>query len=371
VTTPVALPYFTKAVLGCGGTFKSSVADFEVEEVPAYLPSGEGEHLFLWIEKRDRSTQDVARELAAQLGVQESAISWAGLKDRNAVTRQFLCLPARLAGSKLASVALTGATVLSSARHRNKLKSGHLHGNQFRVVLRGIVDAGAAESSLTLLRSAGLPNYYGAQRFGMKHDNAERGKAILLRGGRHRDRFERKLFLSAFQSELFNRVLARRIEASTMTAALAGDVLKKHESGGEFVCDDPETDQRRADLFELSATGPMFGPDMRATSGVPEEIERQVLAEAGVTLQTFEAGGGETAGARRHLRVPLKNLSHRFLEENTAAGARQDLEMRFELPAGAYATTLIRELLKTDAAPAAGIDNPLAAVGEGGVCDGG
>jgi tRNA pseudouridine13 synthase len=332
-------PYFTAEVPGCGGAFRQSPEDFVVEELPAYQPLGEGdcEHLFLWVEKRGRSTPEVAQALAKHLGVKERDVSWAGLKDRQAITRQFLCVPAK-AEARLAGFELTGVQVLWSKRHRNKLKVGHLAGNHFTLQVRGVTDAGAAEATLARLAQGGLPNYFGEQRFGHSGQNAARGKAILLAGGRHRDRFERKLFLSAYQSELFNRVLARRLTAGTFTSALQGDVLKKHQTGGEFVCAEPAVDQPRVEAFEVSATGPIYGPTMRAAEGAVGEAEAAVLAEEGLTLQTFEAGGDETAGTRRFFRTPLTQLEH-ALEGDV-------LTLRFVLPAGSYATALLRELLK-------------------------
>ncbi len=334
------LPFLTADVPGCGGVFKATPEDFEVEELPAYEPSGErdAEHLFLWIEKRGLSTQDAAKALTRHCGLKEKDVSWAGLKDRHAVTRQYLCAPARFVEPKLADLQVPGLTVLRSARHRNKLKSGHLHGNRFTLRLRGVRDVDAARASLAALVKAGVPNYFGEQRFGLGGDNAARGKAILLAGGRHRDRFERKLFLSAYQSELFNRVLAARLSDGTYARALVGDVLKKVPTGGEFLCAEPLVDQPRVDAFEVSPTGPMFGPEMRHPTGDADALESRVLVDEGIERALFERGGGETLGTRRTLRVPLA------LEALEAEG--EVLTLRFTLPAGSYATVLLRELLK-------------------------
>ena len=336
------LPTLTADLPGCGGTFKATPEDFVVEELPAYEPSGEQdcEHLFLWIEKRGRSTQDVAKALARHCGIQEKDVSWAGLKDRQAVTRQYLCAPARFVEPKLATFALEGVTVLKTARHRNKLKGGHLRGNRFELVVRGVRDQGVAKEALARLVRLGIPNYFGEQRFGVGGDNAEKGKRILQAGGRHRDRFERKLFLSAYQSDLFNRVLAARLSAGTFATALLGDVLKKNLTGGEFLCEDPLVDQPRVDALEVSPTGPLFGPEMRRPEGVVDALEEAVLAQEGVTRELFVAGGNETMGARRLLRIQLS------LESAEAEG--DSLRLKFSLPAGSYATVLLRELLKGD-----------------------
>ncbi len=334
------LPYLTAGIPGAGGVFKTTPEDFEVEELPAYEPTGEldCEHLFLWVEKRGQSTQDVAKALARHCGFPEKDVSWAGLKDRQAITRQYLCAPARFVEPKLATFAMPGVTVLRHARHRNKLKGGHLHGNRFILTLRGVTDADAAKRSLEQLTKLGVPNYFGEQRFGLGGDNAVKGKQILLAGGRHRDRFERKLFLSAYQSELFNRVLAKRLHDGSYAKALVGDVLKKVPTGGEFICADAVVDQARVDAFEVSPTGPLYGPEMRRPEGEVDALEAAVLADEGVERALFEKGGGETLGVRRPLRVPLA------LEDVAAEG--DTLKLRFTLPAGSYATVLLRELLK-------------------------
>lgn len=334
------LPRLTAALPGCGGVFKASPDDFEVEELPAYEPHaepGSDEHLFLWVEKRGRTTQEVAKALARHCGLGERDVSWAGLKDRDAVTRQYLCAPARLVEPKLGTFAMDGVTVLRAARHKNKLKSGHLHGNRFRVVIRGVRDAGVAREALALLQRLGVPNYFGEQRFGLGGNNAARGKLILERGGQHRDRFERKLFLSAFQSDLFNRVLARRVADGSFARAVQGDVLKRHPLGGEFACEDPAVEQPRIDAFEVSPSGPLFGPEMKRPTGEIGALEDEVLAEQKVERALFEKGGDETRGARRWLRIPFA------LEGEALDG--DALELRFTLPAGSYATVVLRELL--------------------------
>jgi tRNA pseudouridine13 synthase len=345
------LPYVTARLPGCGGTFKATPEDFLVEELPAYELSaevGSDEHLFVWVDKRGHSTQDVAKAIARHCGITERDVTWAGLKDRQAVTRQYLCMPARLTEEKLASFSMEGVTLLRQGRHRNKLKTGHLHGNKFELVVRGVESVPALEATLAALRSSGLPNFYGEQRFGASNNNAARGKALLLRGGKHRDRFERKMLLSAYQSELFNRVLTKRLERGLFAKALLGDVLKKHETGGEFVCADVAVDQLRVDAFEVSPMGPMFGPEMRAAEADAAALEAEVLAAENVTLATFEAGGDESRGTRRVMRIPFDASS-----EVVEGGVK----LTFTLPAGSYATVVLRELLKQEERP-----GPLAAV---------
>lgn len=333
------LPRLTEGVPGCGGAFKLVPEDFEVEELPAYNPSGEGEHLFLWVEKRGRDTREVVRALAQALGVPEGEVGVAGMKDRHAVTRQLLSVPARTE-PKLAGFSLEGVRVLWARRHGNKLRTGHLRGNRFKLRLRGVKDPGAARETLSQLVARGVPNYFGEQRFGRARDNADRGKALLLgqRLPQRPDRFQRKLYLSAFQSHLFNKALAERLRAGTFDRALLGDVLRKEDTGGLFVCESPEVDNPRVAAFEVSPAGPMFGPKMTPAAHGVAQAEAALLAQEGMMLSDFARGGGETEGTRRPYRVRIGN------PELTPEG--EDLLLSFELPRGAYATEVLAELLK-------------------------
>ncbi len=316
------------------GVFKQSPEDFEVEELPAYLPSGEAgaEHLFLWVEKRGVSTPDAAKRLCRALGLKERDISWAGLKDKQAVTRQFFCISSKVDVSAFSD---PDVRILEAKRHRNKLKNGHLRGNRFKLVVRQVADAAAFRAAFDRLVAEGVPNFFGEQRFGSR--NAEVGKKLLLEGGRL-PRFERKLMLSAYQSLLFNRALERRIAAGTLSTALKGDVLKKHETGGEFVCAEPAVDQPRVAAFEVSPTGPMFGPEMRRAEGDVGAAEQALLDEEGITLKTFEAGGDETRGTRRLFRVQLGEPSL-SIEGDVA-------RLAFSLPSGSYATVVLDVLTR-------------------------
>ncbi|MGA9523546.1 MAG: tRNA pseudouridine(13) synthase TruD, partial [Myxococcaceae bacterium] len=261
-------PLVTADVLPAGGLIKATPEDFIVEEVPAYEPSGEGDHLYLWVEKRGRDTAEVARLLARAGGVPEREVGYAGMKDRQGITRQWFSLPA-IAEPKLADFAAENVQVLERKRHRNKLRTGHLRGNRFRIRVRDVKDAGAALAAFERLQSSGVPNYFGEQRFGREDDNAALGRK-LLRGERLERAptpFQRRLYLSAWQSLLFNRALAQRIEEGTLGRALPGDVLRKADTGGLFVCEDPVVDQPRVDRFEVSPAGPLLGPKMPKAAG--------------------------------------------------------------------------------------------------------
>jgi tRNA pseudouridine13 synthase len=342
VSTP--LPFVTAGLPGSGGRLKASPEDFLVEELPAYLPSGAGPHLYLKVEKRDRTTRDVVRDLARALGVPERDAGYAGLKDRAAVTTQWLSFPVARDPDP-ATLAGPGLRVLAASRHQNKLRPGHARGNAFTVVVRG-GDLGRARACAAALAAAGLPNFFGPQRFGRGGDNAALGRALLsAEPGPEarraaRDRFLRRFALSALQSELFNRWLAERLADGLFAAALLGDVLKKLDSGGVFLCEDAATDGARVARFEVSPAGPMFGHKLKAAAGEAAAREARLLAAEGLALADFERGGGEAEGTRRAARLPV---------EVALTPLADGYQATFELPKGSYATVVMRELMKAEA----------------------
>lgn len=340
-----AIPFVTSDLPGSGGRIKASPEDFRVDEVPAYAPCGSGPHLYLRVEKRGRTTREVVRALAGLLGVPERDAGWAGLKDKQALTTQWLSFPAA-ADPDPAALSGEGFRVLEVSRHGNKLRAGHSRGNRFTVAVRG-GDLLRARPCAEALAARGLPNFFGAQRFGVEGRNAEVGKAILLGAPTPearkaaRDRFLRRLCISAFQSLLFNRWLAERIADGLFSRALAGDVMKKLETGGLFTCTDPAADGPRVDRLEISPAGPIFGHRMLPAVGEAAVRETRVLAQGGVALQDFARGGGEAEGTRRAARLPL-HVELSPLEGGYAAS--------FVLPKGSYATVVLGELVKGEAA---------------------
>jgi tRNA pseudouridine13 synthase len=326
-----------------------SEEDFRVEEVPLYQPSGEGEHLYLTVEKTGRTTQEVVHEIARALGAREREVGTAGLKDKRAVTVQRISVATRAAPEEALRLAGSGFRVLAATRHGNKLRPGHLKGNRFCIVVRGCgPDAvSRAQAVCARLRAAGAANLFGPQRFGRRGDNAELGRALLLREPQAqkagRDRFLRRLALSALQSELFNRCLAARIRDGLFSTAIGGDVLKKRATGGLFVSTDPAADAPRAAAGELDAAGPLPGHSLFAAQGQALAREEAVLAEAGIEPRWFAAGGGEMEGARRPYRVPVEELSVE------AAGG--GIALQFALPKGSYALCVLREVIKPTEAP--------------------
>ena len=350
------VPCVTSDLPGTGGKIRICPEDFEVEEIPAYEPCGTGDHLFLWTEKRGRTTREVALEIARRLGADARDVGYAGLKDRNALTRQYFSVPASPSVlGKLLSLdnlpADAGFRVLSSARHGNKLKTGHLKGNRFRILIRDTVpDApDRALAILAELAAAGLPNAFGAQRFGRDGMNAARGRALVLgektpeTARLFRDRFLRRLCISAYQSLLFNRLLARRMADGLFQRAVPGDLMKKLDTGGLFISEDADADTHRMETFGIAPTGPLFGHRMMCPAGDALAREEAILAEEGIRLDSFRHLKGDAEGARRPLRIPVTASAAPGADEGT-------LRLDFALPKGSFATVLLREVMKTDAA---------------------
>ncbi|TMA25955.1 MAG: tRNA pseudouridine(13) synthase TruD [Deltaproteobacteria bacterium] len=326
---------------GTGGSVRVSEDDFRVEELPLYEPCGEGEHLYLTVEKRGRTTQEVAREIARALGARERDAGSAGLKDKRAVAVQRISVLTRAPPSEALQIAGPGFRVLEAKRHLNKLRPGHLRGNRFRILLRGCVpDAPARAGKIAAsIEEQGVANLFGPQRFGKRGDNAALGRSILLRETKLSDRFLRRLALSALQSELFNRCLAGRIRGGCLAKAIEGDVLRKRESGGLFICEDPAADAPRVASGEVDPAGPMPGHSLFAARGEAMRREEEVLAEAQIDVRSFSAGGEEMKGARRPYRIPVEGL--------TVEPADGGLLLAFSLPKGSYALSVLREVMKS------------------------
>ena len=324
------------------GIHKQDAADFVVEEIPLYEPSGEGTHLWLWVEKEGVATMPAAEALAAALGVSVRQAGWAGLKDALAVTRQWISVENGDA-DRARSLDLEGIRVLDARRHGNKLKLGHLKGNRFEIVIRGDGLASAlpdVRANLDWLVARGVPNWVGEQRFGKRGANLDKGLSILRGNPRHIARRVPKrllrLLISAVQSEVFNRVLAARLES--FDRVVDGDVAWLHRNGACFVVDDVEADTPRCAQFEISPSGPLPGPKCLEPRGDQGRLESDALAALDLQPQAFGAlPGGTNDGARRPLRVPLTDAE--------AEAVDQGIRLRFALPQGSFATSVLRELL--------------------------
>jgi tRNA pseudouridine13 synthase len=319
-------------------TIRTTPEDFRVDEQPLYPAAGAGGHTFVRVEKRLRTTEAVARDLARAAGARPKDVGYAGRKDRVAVATQWLSVPELDPDAALA-LELPGARVLEAVRHPHKLRTGHLLGNRFAIRVRG-VDAAAragAEARAAAIAARGLPNRFGEQRFGRDHANAERARRLCAGEISVRDRRDARFLVSAWQSEVFNAVLLAR--PLPLDELEAGDLAMRHDSGGVFLVEDPARERERARAFEISPTGPMFGPRMTWPGGTVVLRERAVMAEHGLDPDALRLPGVRARGARRALRVRPGSLA---LEADG-----EDMLLRFDLPAGSYATVVVEELFGT------------------------
>jgi tRNA pseudouridine13 synthase len=376
------------------GTIKHVAADFVVDEIPSYLPSGQGEHLYIHLQKTGWATDELARWFARELRLLPRDVGVAGMKDKHAVTTQYLSFPVPPRtpdfDAEVARLVLpAGVTILSAARHGNKLRTGHLRGNRFSLRVRNV--AGSAfsqiESAFRDLEARGVANHFGAQRFGHGGRNAEAALAFL-RGDKPapRDGKQARFLFSALQSTIFNAVLDARLQDDTWATALLGDLLTREARvlgsedergrGAMFVCDDPETDSARAARGEVSPTGPMPGAEMREPTGVVHELETRVTRSIVGENFSWEAARRLGEGTRRPLRLwledlqlrqepqgsggkpPDESLDHASVDsvqrcpESPMARAQNeelsDICVSFVLPKGSYATTVLAAVFQVE-----------------------
>lgn len=400
------LPYLLNEFSGIGGLIKQRVEDFFVQEIPLYEPAGAGEHVYCEVQKVGMTTFEVIARMADALNVDRREIGYAGLKDAHAITRQIFSIWGT-SEQQVMDLQIPDLSIQWVARHGNKLRMGHLKGNRFAIKIRGVEPTAVvqASSALRALEQRGAPNYFGPQRFGRRGDNDLLGEALIH--GNHagvlklllgnplpaddpdtsaaRQAFEnrdnelalkawprhaglerrilsqliksgkpaialraiderlRRLWVSAFQSRLFNDVVARRIDS--LATMMAGDLAYKHENGACFYVEDPVAEQPRADAFQISPTGPLLGYRMSAPKGEPLKIETEIFDQHHIHAEQFRAAGRhKIKGSRRPLRV-------RPTAVQVEGGVDQYgsyVTTAFELPAGSFATSVLREVMKND-----------------------
>lgn len=414
--SPLPARFATPDLPGVGGRLRARDEDFLVDETPLYQPCGEGEFMYLFVEKQRLSTMDAVRILARHFGVPTDAVAYAGMKDKYAITRQHFSVHVKgRAIESFPSLRDPRLRVLWADRHTNRLKLGHLRGNRFSIKVRQVepTDVVRAERVLRHLHRHGVPNYLGEQRFGARLRNHVIGMFDIRRDAQGlldamlrpdpaapdrndsaRDRYargdyagalralsegavaerealralargatpaqavgaisrmQRRFWLTALQSAVFNRVLDRRIERGALGELAPGDLAMKHENGACFRVDegvaaDPDTRERLARLA-ISPTGPMWGRKMTRPAGLALEDELGALADFGLCVDDLTEGSrhlGKLAnGTRRALRVPLG-------DPEIEGGADEHgpyIRCAFDLPAGSFATVVMREVMKCE-----------------------
>lgn len=397
------MEYLTGDLPGTGGDLKRAPGDFRVDEIPAYAPCGNGEHVYMRIRKRGLATFEALRRIANALGIHERFLGYAGLKDARAVTTQWLSASGTTPDA-VRALDLPRVEVLEVSRHTNRLRIGHLRGNRFSIVVRDAAPDAHERAArvLDVLVRRGAPNYFGEQRFGTRRNTHTFGEAMLRRdyegfvrrflggdAGSEKDprliearrlfdagdlerAFEampvshraekkclhalirfgdprracaaiprrlRQMYVSSYQSFLFNGILARRL--AELDVLREGDLAYVHRSAKVFPVQDVAREQTRCRAFEISPSGPIFGTRTTLAGGAPGALEREALAATGLEPGDFALGRGLTfKGQRRPLRIPLKEVA---LAPVDATSLRVD----FVLPSGCFATAVMREVLKT------------------------
>jgi len=393
--------FLTEDFPGIGGVYKQTPDDFQVEEIPLYPCSGEGEHLYLWIEKTGITTYDLIHQLALQLNIRERDIGYAGLKDARALTRQMISIPLDTL-DRLGNLTLNGAKILRINRHNNKLRLGHLSGNRFTITVRDIGNnpLSRVEDILAELQNRGVPNLFGEQRYGILGNSDQLGRLLLQKnftafirefigdpalvrnsawqqaarlyradniikaltalpkqmqderrllqalstGESHQAAVLSlphkllRLYLSAAQSRFFDQLLLQRLPH--LDQLWDGDIAVKHANGACFRVEETATEQSRANSFEISPSAPLFGHKVLLASGKQGTEELKILQKNSLKLSDWKLDKGLTMpGGRRPLRIPLTEID--IIDQT-----KKTLTLHFSLPKGSYATSLLREVIK-------------------------
>ena len=343
-STPAALPEWARAHGAplFAASIRDEPADFQVIEDLGFDLAGDGEHDFLWVEKVAANTDWVARQLARHAGVRAADVGYSGMKDRHAITRQWFSVPRRETG--WASFAAEGVTILDVRRHHRKLRRGAHAGNSFRIALRtprATALRQAAEERLACVADCGVPNYFGPQRFGRDGGNIDLARRLF--SGARLKRDKRSIAISAARSFLFNEILSARVADGSWQQVLPGEVVNLDGSGSVFRADSvDETLERRAREMDIHPTATLWGlrsdkSRSEVSQGAIEALQRNAT-EAHTDLRT----GLERLGAKasqRPLRLRVQNLSWAFEDDA--------LWLEFRLPAGGFATSVLREIADT------------------------
>lgn len=327
------------------GLLRSQKSDFKVFEQLPFSAIGEGEHLFIYIRKTGANTVFVARELAKYFKVKEQLVSYAGLKDRYAVTEQWFGV--HVPGKQvydLQDLAIEGVEVLEYARHNKKLRTGALTGNRFELILRNVTNLQALHSRWGDIVKQGVPNYFGEQRFGIDGGNIDKALA-LFSGTKVKDKKKRGMYLSAARSCIFNDIISERIVQNTFSKLQQGDVLMLAGTQSVFHLDevDDAIEQRFIDK-DVDITATMWGSGDLMTTANPKAIEQSISEKHNEFSQGLPRFGLKQE--RRRIRLIVQEADIEVLaNEQESVSSLPSVKISFILPAGSYATTVLRELI--------------------------
>lgn len=343
MTEPDTLHYQYGRPLG-SGVLKANPEDFFVAEQLGFDADGEGEQILLLVRKVGCNTPFVAEHLARFAKLPARAVSYAGLKDRHAITEQWFCL--HLPGKytpDFNQFSLDGCQILRVARHKRKLRIGHLRGNTFRLVLRQISQADDVEQRLQLIAKEGVPNYFGVQRFGRQGHNLVQAERWGRGDIQVKERGKRSFYLSAARSALFNHIASARLAQYGVSQVIGGDALQLTGRGSWFVAQTEELAilQQRVFQGELQITAPLPGSGELGTQAEAREFEQQQLQRADANALMALLQRERVESARRALRVVPQDMHWIWLDN-------QRVELGFSLPAGCFATSVVRELFQQE-----------------------
>ncbi len=338
--------------------FKQSPRDFVVEEIPLYEFSGEGEHLVLQVRKKNLSTNEMVGQIARYLGIKNREIGYAGLKDKHAMTLQYISVHKKYEEA-LEGFNFDGIKIISKTYHNNKIKIGHLRGNRFYIKIKKVNPTSAVkiDEALKNIEKFGMPNFFGYQRFGNDGDNHILGEKLAKGEAKERNPRVKKLLINAYQSHLFNLWLSRRLEINTLVnnfkveeiesllnmpneevkkmkkqkhpfKLISGDVMEHYPHGRLFDFEGDEEDLKRFNEHNISPTGLLCGKKVRHATEIAGDIEKDYDDEINAD------------GARRYAWVFPTEIEGRFNKQEA------QYEMNFTLPKGSYATVLMEEIAK-------------------------
>lgn len=331
-----ALAYAHGGPLG-SGVIRAHPEDFIVREVLGFEASGAGEHLLLIVRKRGANTKWVAKRIAEHAGVRVREVGYAGLKDRHALTEQAFTVRSKETPESWRAFSGEGFEVISAARQRRKLRIGAHKGNEFELTVRDFdADPARLQSRLHAISAAGVPNYFGEQRFGQDDRNLEVAKRWLCDAIAPADRDQRSFALSAARAALFNAVLAHRVHDGTWNRLLPGEVVNLDGTGSIFAATQPDTalDVRCASL-DIHPTGPLCGLGESRVGSDVLDLENRVLASWAAWRSGLERIN--VVQQRRALRLAVRSLAWEY--------ANRELRLRFRLARGAFATAVLREIV--------------------------
>ena len=336
------LPFLTDHLPGIAGAIKAVPEHFQVEEIMPYTACGEGEHVFVTLRRKGWNTADVASALQEAFSLKAADLGWGGRKDKNAVTTQTfsLHLPPSIRLDAIQQILdPMPFDILEIRRHRNKIKTGHVSANRFKIIVsQPVPDAWIkAQAIADVLRQYGAANFYGEQRFGWQMRNLDRAQQLIQKGRAGRGRAD-QFMVSALQSALFNVWLKQRIESGLFDVVIEGDVVRKTDTGGMFIVDNAAEAAQRFAARRIVTTGPIYGHKMMAAVGRAGELEKRILQSLELDLNVFKAL--KAPGSRRAAQL--------FLEDLDISPVAEGLLFCFTLPSGAYATTVLREFLRQD-----------------------